>query len=153
MKYLSLPIILLAVFLLTAVPSFAQSAVLTATVHPNPLKVEITAPDNVIVGEWFDVSAEVTNFGTEIVTKTTVTLNSPRELRLRNKKKRVGNLTSGEPVSLKWQVKARSEGNFIVLVEVSGRLSGEKISASDDSKIITADDSIIPSLFRMIFGR
>ena len=152
MKYLSLPISLLAVFLVTAVPSFAQSAVLTATVRPNPLKVEITAPSNVSVGKWFDINAEITNFGTEIVTKTTVTLNSPRELRVRNKKKRIGNLASGETISLKWQVKAKSEGNFIVLVEASGRLAGEKISASD-SKIIKADDSIILSLFRMIFGR
>ena len=152
MKYLSLPVILLAVFLVTAVPSFAQSAVLTATVRPNPLKVEITAPSNVSVGKWFDINAEITNFGTEIVTKTTVTLNSPRELRVRNKKKRIGNLASGETISLKWQVKAKSEGNFIVLVEASGRLAGEKISASD-SKIIKADDSIILSLFRMIFGR
>ena len=87
MKYLSLPIILLAVFLVTAVPSFAQSAVLTATVRPNPLKVEITTPtSSVSVGKWFDINAEITNFGTEIVTKTTVTLNSPRELRVRNKK-------------------------------------------------------------------
>ena len=152
MKYLSLPIILLAVFLLTAVPSFAQSASLTATVRPNPLKVEITAPSNVGVGEWFDISAKITNFGTEIVTKTTVTLNSPRELRVRNKKKRLGNLASGETISLKWQVKAKSEGNFIVLVEASGRLEGEKISASD-SRIITADDSIFLSLLRLIFGR
>ena len=152
MKYLSLPIILLAVFLLTAVPSFAQSASLTATVRPNPLKVKITAPSNVGVGKWFDISAEVTNFGTEIVTKTTVTLNSPRELRVRNKKKRLGNLAAGETISLKWQVKAKSEGNFIVLVEASGRLEGEKISASD-SRIITADDSIFLSLLRLIFGR
>ena len=153
MRYLSLPIILLTVFLLTAVPSFAQSSTLTATVRPNPLKVKITAPSNAPVGEWFDISAEVTNLGSEVITKTTTTtLNSPRELSVRNKKKRVGDLTSGETISLKWQARAKSEGNFIVLVEASGRLGREKISTSD-SKIITADDSIILSLFRMIFGR
>ena len=152
MKYLSLPIILLTVALITAGPSFAQSSTLTATVRPNPLKVKITAPSNVGVGEWFDISAEVTNRGSEVITKTTTTLNSPRELRVRNKKRRIGNLAAGETISLKWQAKAKNEGNFIVLAEASGRLAGEKISTSD-SKIITADDSLILSLLRVIFGR
>ena len=152
MRYLSLTIILLTVFLLTAVPSFAQSSTLTATVRPNPLKVKITAPNNVTVGEWFDISAEVTNLGSEVITKTTTTLNSPRELSVRNKKKRVGDLTSGETISLKWQAKAKSVGNFIVTVEASGRLASEKISDSD-TKMIKVDDSIILSLFRILFKR
>ena len=149
MRYRSLPIIVLTVFLLTAVPSFAQSSTLTATVRPNPLKVKITAPSNAPVGEWFDISAEVTNLGSEVITKTTTTtLNSPRELSVRNKKKRVGDLTSGETISLKWQAKAKSVGNFIVTAEASGRLASEKISDSD-TKMIQVDESIIISLFRM----
>ena len=152
MKYLSLPVILLAVFLITAVPSFAQSSTLTATVRPNPLKVKLTAPSNVTIGEWFDISAEVTNLGSETITKTTTTLNSPRELSVRNKKRRIGDLASGETIPLKWRVKAKSKGSFIIMAEALGKLAGEKISASD-SKMIKADDSILLSLFRRIFRR
>ena len=91
-KLVILPIAL--VFLLVlARSSFAQTATLTATVRVNPLEVEIIAPSEVPVGKWFEIKAEVSNLGTERISRAFATLNTSPEFNVRgSEKKNFGSL-------------------------------------------------------------
>jgi len=130
----------------------AQSGTVTATVRPNPLEVSVSAPSPVAVGQWFDISADVSNLGSERIRQTVATLNTPSELQVRgNNRKGLGNLGSGQTKIARWQARVNTSGNFVVQVEASGNLAGEQISASD-TQPISAVGSLGHFLFRLIFG-
>ena len=150
-KLVILPIAL--VFLLVlARSSFAQTATLTATVHINPLKVEIS-PIGVIPikKNWFEIPVVVSNLGSETITKTVVIVHSSPKFTIKGKKKKIGNLEPGMSKTIVWQAKANRPGNFIIQVEVTGELEGEEISASDTLTISTTG-SLGAFFFRLIFG-
>lgn len=129
----------------------AQSGVVSATVRPNPLKVSVLAPSSVVVGQWFDISADVANLGDDPITQTIVTLNSPREIKVKATREKIGNLAAHQTTTVIWQAKANVAGNFIITVEASGKLLGEPISSSD-SAAITAAGSLGAFFLRLIFG-
>ena len=132
--------------------TLAQSTTLTATVRVNPLKVEVTAPGVVTVGEWFDIKAEVSNLGTERISRAFATLNTSPGINVRgSEKKNFGNLPSGKTKTIKWRVKVDSPENYIVTVEAKGNLAGEEIVASD-TDMISATGSLGGFLFKLIFG-
>ncbi len=151
MKFLSLPTVLVAVLLMVAAPVFAQSATLVATVRPNPLEVEISAPGSVPVGKWFEIKATISNQGSVAVTKTSAKIHKSSTLSIRGKKKRIGNLDPGSPQTITWQAKANQTGKFVILVEVEGVLEGEKISASN-ATVILATGSILLFWLGVLFG-
>lgn len=149
-KIFVLPIFLTC--LMGAVGSaFAQTATLTATVRPNPLIVEIIAPSNVTVGQWFDINVQVTNLGAETIRQTVANLNTPTEIAVRGKNKKLGNLEGGETKMVTWKAKANTSGDFIIQAEATGELVGEQISATD-SIIISATSSLARFWLRTIFG-
>ena len=130
----------------------AQSATLTATVRVNPLEVEVIAPDTITVGEWFDISAEVSNLGTERVRRAYTILSTPPEISVRGSgRKNLGNLPSGGVKTVKWKVKVGSSGNYLTTVEAKGNLAGEEIVASDTIMISTIGP-LLARFFRLIFG-
>lgn len=129
----------------------AQSATLTATVRVNPLEIEVVAPDTVVVGEWFDIDVVVSNLGATTVKKTSVVVNKPSGLKVRANKKRIGDLAPGATEIVTWRAKVNSPGGFVAVVEVSGKLDGEEISAFD-SITISAIGSLAARFFRLIFG-
>lgn len=130
----------------------AQSSVVTATVRPNPLEVSVSAPGTVVVGKWFEVSADVSNLGSERIGQTVATLNTLSELQVRgNNRKGLGSLGSGQTKIARWQARANTSGNFVVQVEASGNLAGEQISSSN-SVNISAIGSLGAFLFRLIFS-
>ena len=140
------------VYLLAAAGSaFAQSASLTATVRVNPLKVEVTAPGVVTVGEWFEVTAAVSNQGDIAVSKASATINLHSGMRVRGLRKRLGNFASGEEKVVTWLVRAKNPGEYIIQVEVKGKLLGEEISASASDNI-SVTGSFGAFFFRLIFG-
>ena len=141
------------VYLLVGVGSaFAQSATLTATVRVNPLKVKIIGPSSVSVGQWFDIKAEVSNLGTERISRAFATLSAHPEINIRgSERKNVGSLPSGGTKTIKWRVKADSSVNYVIIVEAKGNLAGEEIAASDTISI-SAFGSLGAFLFRLIFG-
>lgn len=149
------PLLLLGIvmsLLLAASPAFAQSVTVIATVKPNPLNVQVSAPATVPVGQWFDVTLTVTNQGLEIIDQTTATLNTPAEITVRgNKNKRLGKLLAGQVKTVDWQAKATTAGNFIIQANVVGEIAGEQISQSD-STIISAASPLGFFLFRILFG-
>lgn len=152
MKKLVILLIVLSFFLASVAASFAQTSTLTATVRVNPLKVEFIAPPtSLIVGRWTDIDATVSNSGTQEVTKTIVTLNASPGIKIRGKRKKVGNLFAGQTENLSWRIKANRQGEFVIQVEATGKLAGEDISVSD-STIISATGSLGAFLLRLIFG-
>ena len=130
---------------------YAQSSIVTATIRPNPLHVDISVPATVTVGQWFDVTVDVPNLGQETLTRTVVTLNTPSEIKVKNQRKKIGNLPAGTTQTLKWQAKANASGEFFIQVEVIANLAGEQISSSD-SQPISAVGSLGAFLLRLIFG-
>ena len=149
-RLIALPIFLVCLTM-AASSTIAQTGAVSATVRPNPLKVEITVPANVTVGQWFEISVDVSNLGVEAINRTVATLNTPKDVKVKGKKKRLGNLGPGEVGVVTWQVKINNSGDFIIQVEATGKLLGEDISASD-SAIISATGSLGFFLFRLIFG-
>lgn len=129
----------------------AQTGTVSATVRPNPLTVDISVPASVTVGQWFDVTADVANLGQETLTQTVVSLNTPGEIKVKNQRKKIGNLTAGTTQTLKWQAKANASGDFIIQVEATANLAAEQISSSD-SQVISAVGSLGAFLLRLIFG-
>ena len=136
-------------------PVLAQTASLVATVRINPLEIEVTAPLNVVVGEWFTVSVSVFNRGSETIWKAIATLEAPTGIVVRGKNKKLGNLEPGEIKTVFWQAKANKAGNFIILAKVTGNLVGEQISASDTTTISASSTSrfSLISLFRRLIFR
>lgn len=148
-KLVILPIAL--VFLLVlARSSFAQTATLTATVRSNPLKVKIS-PIGVIPTEkrWFEIPVVVSNLGSETITETEVYLHSSPKLNVKQKKKKIGNLVKGKETII-WLAKATKPGNFIIQVEVVGKLAGEEISTTG-SGVINIPSSSTVSFFSSFF--
>ena len=80
----------LVCLLIAAGSAFAQSATLTATARVNPLEVEVIAPNGVTVGEWFEITANISNLGGETITKAYATIHTDPKLTVRGKKKKVG---------------------------------------------------------------
>ena len=134
-RFFILPMALVCL-LVVAGSAFAQSVTLTATVRANPLEVEVIAPNTVVVGEWFEITADISNLGGETITKAYATIHKSPKLTVRRKKKKVGTLEAGQTKTITWLAKVRSSGNFIIYVEATGELAGEKISASDTDTMV-----------------
>lgn len=128
----------------------AQSGVVTATVRPNPLAVVVSAPGTAVVGQWFDISANITNLGNQNISSTVATVHSPTEVTIKGgQKKKIGNLAGGQTKTVTWRAKASSSGKFVIQVEASGNLAGEQIS-SFDSTVISAVGFLAHLLLRII---
>ncbi len=141
---------LFSALVLAAGSALASSSLLTATVRPNPLFVTIDAPANVLIGQWFEVSADVLNRGGDAIERSRTTLHAPRDVQVKRKQKRIGDLTAGETTTITWQARARNSSTFILLVEATGNLSSEEISASD-SAVVSATDSFALTVFKQLF--
>lgn len=130
---------------------FAQTSVISATVRPNPLEVSVSAPSSVVVGQWFNISADVSNLSDDLITQTIVILNSPPEIKIKAARKKINNLAAHQTTTVSWQAKANAAGDFIITAEASGKLLGEPISSSDSTSI-AATGSLGAFLLRRIFG-
>jgi len=130
---------------------FAQEGTVSATVRPNPLEVKLTFLSAIPVGEWFEVTAAVSNQGDIVVSKASATINLHSGMRVRGLRKRLGNFASGEEKVVTWLVRAKNPGEYIIQVEAKGKLLGEEISASDSANI-SVTGSLGAFLLRLIFG-
>ena len=130
---------------------YAQNSIVTATVRPNPLEVSVSAPGTVVVGQWFDINADIVNLGNQTITQTTATIHSSTAITIKSSKKKIGDLAGGQTKAVTWRAKVNSSGTFIIQVDASGNLAGEQISSSD-SVIISAVNSLALFLLRLIPG-
>ena len=152
MKKRALLPVLFTALILVAGSALASSSLLTATVRPNPLSVTIDAPADVLINQQFNVSADILNRGADTIARSRVTLHAPRDVQIQRRQVRLGNLTAGETITVSWQPRARNIGDFVMLVEATGDLANENISATD-SAIVSATDSFALTLLRQIFNR
>lgn len=152
MKFFVLPALIFAAFILAVTPAIAQTSNVTATVRPNPLEVEVSAPSPGGVGKWFSIEVTITNKGAGPVTKTFAKIHTSSELKLktRGKKKRIGTLAAGK-TTLIWQAKANETGNYVIQVDVEGFLGGEKITANGTA-VTEVTSSILSFWVRLLFG-
>jgi len=148
--FFTLPLVLVFFFSVTGY-SFAQGGIVSATVRPNPLEVKLTFPSAVPVGEWVEVTAEVSNKGDLVISKVSASLDVSSGISVRGKKKRLGNFSPSEEKVVKWMIKVRRPGNYVAQAEAKGVLLGEDISALDSSNT-TALGSLGGFFFRLIFG-
>ncbi len=148
--FFTLPLVFVFFFSITS-RSLAQEGTVSATVRPNPLEVIITSSSTAPVGEWFEVTAAVSNQGDIAVSKASATINLHSGIRVRGLKKRLGDLAPGEKKAVTWLVRANKPGGYVIQVEASGKLGGEEIFASDTA-IISATGSLGAFFFRLIFG-
>lgn len=152
MKTIGVIAISLLLFWLTGFKSvFAQTSVISATVRPSPLVVSVSAPGTMVVGQWFEVTADIANLSGDPITQTTVILNTPHDITVKAPRKKIGDLNAHQTVAVSWQAKANTSGNFVIQAEASGKLLGERISSSDTTSI-TATGTLGAFLFRLIFG-
>lgn len=148
---LVLPTLLLVFLLVITDLVYAQSAVLTATVRPNPLNISLSAPPSVNVGQWFDAEVTITNHGGVPVSKASAVMHTPAGVNARGKKKRLGSLNPGQ-TQVVWQMKlTRSGSKLVILVEVEGVLNGETITA-DETAIISSTSPLAFFWRRLFFG-
>ena len=120
--------------------------------NANPLKVSVSAPGPVVVGQWFDINANITNLGDQTITGTTATINVPAELTVKGqKKKKIGDFAGSQTKTVTWSAKANSAGTFVIQVDATGNLAGEQISSSG-SVNISAVSSLGHFLLRLIAG-
>ena len=152
MRRLLIPILTaLALLFVSSTTAFSQSSQVTATVKPNPLKVEVFVPGSVTVGEWFEIDAAVTNKGDERIRRVRATISPVVGLTIirGSSKKSAGNLRPTETRTVSWRARLDSPGGKVVLVEAVGILSGEEISASDTALISTT--TTLALLWRRLF--
>lgn len=147
-----LPTALSAALVITASAVLAKTATLTATVRPNPLLVGITAPSHVPVDQWFEFSAIISNIGADPISRTVATIHTPSDIRVQRKRQHLGTLEPQQSPTITWQMLANNPGSFVIQVEATGNLLGESISATDSSTI-SAVDSAILTVLKLIFGR
>lgn len=151
-KLLGLLSLVLIAFVVATTPAVAQSGVVTATVRPNPLQVEVEAPAVVNVGTWFDIDVTITNLGAETVTKLNAEIYTPAEITARGKKKRIGNLGAGESQTVSWRAKATSSGSdLIVQISVKGILNNQEIIV-EETTMISPSGSLAFFWRRWFFG-
>lgn len=153
MKFFILPTLILAAFILAVAPAIAQTSNVTATVRPNPMEVEVSAPSLGGIGKWFSIEVTITNKGAQSITKTFAKIHTSSDLKLktRGKKKRIGTLAPGKTVEAVWLAKAKSSGQYIIQVDVEGFLEDEKITASDTAEM-EVTGSILSFWIRLLFG-
>lgn len=134
-KFFILSILLTYLFAIGGIV-YAQSASLIATVHVNPLEVEIILPGNVEIGEWFKITAIIINHGSEKIKHNRVSIYPPPEVSVRgSNEKGVGILRPGGTRTISWWIRVDSPSANFVLIEVVGTLLGEEVSASDTVSI------------------
>lgn len=141
-----------ALFLATKSLASAQTGIVTATVRASPLKVEIKASPTIPLGSWFDIPVDVSNLGSQTIEGVLVSINNPTGLSIKGKKSEsIGNLAPGGIVTVTWQAKTNTVGDYIMIADATGVLAGETLYASD-SALLSTSGSLGAFLRSLIFS-
>jgi hypothetical protein len=102
----------------------ADESVVVATVRVRAdfLKLDLSAPEVVTVGERFRLVATLTNTGPTQIRKAQATIQLPLAgLRLNGQsEKNVGTIRPGQDKKAKWNLVAEAPGNFVIMVKAVG---------------------------------
>lgn len=144
-----------ALFLATKSLASAQTGIVTATVRASPLKVEIKASPTIPLGQWFNIPVDVSNSGSQTIGNISVTINNPSGLSIKGKKSEsIGDLAPGAIITVNWQAKTNTVGDYIIIADATGVLAGETLSTSDSELLSTSGSlgTFLRSLIFSLFG-
>ena len=147
---------LLVISLSAAVPFFAQASffdIIRALVTINPLKLDVTAPAEAEIDKVFKVEAVATNKGKDTIlnAEAKIFLHPGLILLKKDPIQKMGVIVGEKEKKVSWSVKGDSTGNYIILVEVSGELRGEPLSADGTAQITLKEKSLPPGRSFNIF--
>jgi hypothetical protein len=143
-KRLVLPL-LGAVLLLTAPlpappPVSSEEAVVTVsvTVVPNPIEINARIPPRARVGVPFPVLAFIENGANSRIEEAVATIHTPEDIEviLRGTEVDLGTIRTHGSTTAMWLVRALEEGNYVILVSISGTYDGD-IVTSQDAALVT----------------
>jgi len=136
------PVLLLlgALLFLTALlpappPVSSAEAVVTVsvTVVPNPIEIAVRIPSHVREGVPFPVLALIDNSGDFSIEGAVAAIHMPEgiELILRGSEVDLGTIRPNGSTTVMWLVRALTEGNYVVVVSISGIYDGDIVTAQD----------------------
>lgn len=129
-----------AVLLLTAPlpappPVSSAEAVVTVsvTVLPNPIVVTVRTPPRVRAGTPFPILAFIENGGNSRIEEAVATIHTPEDIEviIRGTEVDLGAIPENGSTPAMWLARAITEGNYVVLVSVSGTYGGDIVTAHD----------------------
>lgn len=133
-------VLLGAVLLLTALlpappPVSSAEAVVTVsvTVLPNPIVVTVRTPPRVRAGTPFPILASIESSADSGIEEAAATIHTPEdmELILRGTEVDLGAIPANGLTTAMWLVRALTEGNYVVVVSISGIYDGDVVTAQD----------------------
>lgn len=129
--------------------SFAD--IIRARVTINPLKVEVSAPEQGEQGRFFKVTAVATNRGTERIENVEAEIFLPEALATRKDTvQKVGSVRGKRTKTVSWQVRGEAIGVYIISVKVSGFLGQDIVEAADSAVVEIVEE--LPRGGRNNFG-
>jgi len=131
-----------------------------AFVTINPLAIDVSVPTEVEIAKNFKVDVVVINKGDVKIENTKGEIFLPAELSLLGKDtpKNIGAVRGGRQKKFSWSVKGESPGNYIVIVSVSGTVSGDPVNVEESTSVITVVKKTPPprrssNIFINLFNR
>jgi len=116
-------------------PAIASTGdvVVTVKVFLNPLEVRASAPSKVTPNTIFTVRAVIRNRGDLDIEKATVVIHLPKYLDLvgSGKEIKLGTILAHKNATATWQVRAKKEGNYVILLSAAGRYGGVTVTGED----------------------
>jgi hypothetical protein len=129
-----------AVLLLTALlpappPVSSAEAVVTVsvTVVPSPVEINVRIPSHVREGVPFPVLAFIENSGDSRIEEAVATIHIPEDIEviLRGTEVDLGTIRTHGSTTAMWLVRALEEGNYVILVSISGTYDGDIVTGQD----------------------
>lgn len=133
-----------AVLLLTALlpgppPVSSAEAVVTVsvTVLPNPIVVTVRTPPWVRVGVPFPVLAFIESSADSGIEEAAATIHTPEDIEviIRGTEVELGAIPANGTTTAMWLVRSLAEGNYVVLVSVSGIYGGDVVTGQDSALV------------------
>lgn len=124
--------------------SFLDTIVAFVTI--NPLRVRISTSDEAEVGKNFKAEVLVENRGDARISNVNVEIFISEGLVLvsKNVSKKIGNVSGNREKKISWQVKGTETGNFGILVQATGKVRGDAVSAEGNTAVITIKEKSPP---------
>jgi len=128
-------ILLLAQPLPAPEPVSSEGAVVTVsvTVLPNPIEVTVRTPPRVRAGVPFPVLAFIENCSESRIEAAVATIHTPDsvEVIVVGRGVDLGTIPANGANTAVWLVRALTEGNYVLLVSISGIYDGDVVTAQD----------------------